>query len=298
MSDDAPEQRPALSRHMVIQSDQFCSCSYNLFGQTVTFDERLGFPVVRCPECGRWHPAGHGSTALRPWLARLATVGLALWAGALMAVGLAIAGVLVGMQVVYLDFDTSYAYVHTKSGRLVDQRVQSDGATWEWYFLDSGQPADAGTMGGIELVVIPLSRLGSASPTWGRTQPAAWAARALVIGVGVLLGLLGGMLQSAAMWHLRGWVRFGPAMVVLALAAGIFWLVVLLNAGYYAQVREIALRASAIELAAAALGWLAGLLIGRPVFRTVLTALLPPRPRMMLAFLWQADGKAMPSANE
>ena len=96
-------QRPPLQRFLLVEADQFCPCGYNLHGQRVTFDERLDIPVVRCPECGKWHPAGHGSTAMRPWLARLATVLLAVWClfnlGFTLAVLMTLFGVTMGRTV-------------------------------------------------------------------------------------------------------------------------------------------------------------------------------------------------------
>src|SRR6478672_8387076 len=42
-----------------VEGDMFCSgCQYNLHGLNVTLDERLQLPIVRCPECGKFHAAG------------------------------------------------------------------------------------------------------------------------------------------------------------------------------------------------------------------------------------------------
>ncbi len=62
-----------------LECDAFCSCGYNLFRQEVVRDERLDLPLVRCPECGKWHPAGHGATAASVWMTRLARVLLVAW---------------------------------------------------------------------------------------------------------------------------------------------------------------------------------------------------------------------------
>src|SRR5690348_9086636 len=63
-----------------MQTDTFCEgCGYNLHTQAVMRDQRLGIIVCRCPECGRFAPAGQGATATRVWLNRAATLFLTLW---------------------------------------------------------------------------------------------------------------------------------------------------------------------------------------------------------------------------
>ncbi len=58
-----------------IQTDTFCDhCHYNLHGRPVTRDERLGILIMQCPECGAFLPAGHTTTASKPWLNRLTTL--------------------------------------------------------------------------------------------------------------------------------------------------------------------------------------------------------------------------------
>lgn len=295
----APEPRPHLTRYLLIQADQFCGCGYNLHGQRVSFDERLEFPVVRCPECGKWHPAGHGSTALRPWLARLATVALAVWAGTLLLMGMGIAGVLIGLQFGYVSFDTTYAHRDVVSGRMMSQRPATVGG-FEWFFLDTNEVAPANGSWSLEVVAVAISSMPGPTPglIFGRTQPEPWPARAVLLGVAGLLGLVGGAIEAGAMWHLRGWRRLVPGLVVLAAAGAFVWVVIVLVGTYWASVKQLAAVASTLVLGCAAAGWLIGLYMGRPAFRAMVMGLVPPRPRMMLAFLWLADGKEPPSAND
>src|SRR5580700_5130530 len=78
--DIAPTSSPPMARHGQLEVDAFCAgCGYNLHGQVVSLDERLGFPICRCPECGRYHPAGAGVTANSVWLRRYAAVLLVCW---------------------------------------------------------------------------------------------------------------------------------------------------------------------------------------------------------------------------
>ncbi len=289
-------RRPPLQRHLTIQSDQFCRCGYNLYGQTVTFDERLGFPVVRCPECGNWHPAGHGSTALRPWLARLAVLALALWVALLLAAGLAIAGALVGFQFAFLEVGLSHGYVDLNTGRPIES--QFIGGTWEWVYLDTGAVANlAGPNLRFEMIALPQDHpLRSTSSPQDDAQR--WRIRAFLLGFVAVLGIVAGAIQSGVMWHMRGLRSFVAPVVVLGLAAAIFWLAIAANAVYYQLALGEAVSASLAVLGLAALAWLVGMTFGRPVLRVVVTGLVPPRPRQMLAFLWLADGKPAPGGGE
>src|SRR5437868_3286417 len=76
---ETPSPLPPLQRHLQLETDHFCfGCGYNLHGQVVAMDERLGFLVCRCPECGRFHPGAMGVSATRPWLARLGVMLISL----------------------------------------------------------------------------------------------------------------------------------------------------------------------------------------------------------------------------
>ena len=67
-------------RALHLEVDTFCvECAYNLLGEPVVREERLAIFMVRCPECGRFHPAGIGLTATQPWMNRLAMGLLILW---------------------------------------------------------------------------------------------------------------------------------------------------------------------------------------------------------------------------
>src|SRR3954462_10568553 len=67
-------------RHMRLQVDAFCvTCGYNLHSLEVVRDERLGIFICRCPECGRFHPAGVGVTAAKTWAQRSSAMLLVVW---------------------------------------------------------------------------------------------------------------------------------------------------------------------------------------------------------------------------
>jgi hypothetical protein len=76
-----------------VETDRFCDhCGYNLRTQAVRRDPRTEILLCRCPECGRFHPAGVTTTAGRVWLQRLTTLLLAF--GILLIISTAIGIVL------------------------------------------------------------------------------------------------------------------------------------------------------------------------------------------------------------
>src|SRR5687767_12375287 len=64
----------------VVLTDLTCEgCGYNLYSQAIARDERLGIPVCRCPECGRFNVPGKATDAGRAWLRRLGVALLVLY---------------------------------------------------------------------------------------------------------------------------------------------------------------------------------------------------------------------------
>src|SRR5438093_4740973 len=101
LTDPLPPLKPQ-EKHARLEVDVFCvECGYNLHSQTVVRDERLGIFVCRCPECGRFHPAGVGVTATTTWAARLATMLLAFW---VLIVLFALFWVVIGLGAVQVAF--------------------------------------------------------------------------------------------------------------------------------------------------------------------------------------------------
>jgi hypothetical protein len=82
VSSAATEPSRPLERLAQIEAELFCTkCGYNLHGQTVTRDARLGIFICRCPECGTFHPASQASSATSVLLGRLSVLLLLLWIG-------------------------------------------------------------------------------------------------------------------------------------------------------------------------------------------------------------------------
>ena len=63
-----------------VEVDRYCpQCAYNLRTQPVRRDGPTRLLVARCPECGSFDAVANTMTATKPWLSRLALLGLAMW---------------------------------------------------------------------------------------------------------------------------------------------------------------------------------------------------------------------------
>ena len=85
-----------------IETDRFCEvCGYNLRTQSVRREPTTAVLMTRCPECGRFHPAGDATSATRQWLQRFAGLALPMWMlfliALILAIGLAEFGIFVGV---------------------------------------------------------------------------------------------------------------------------------------------------------------------------------------------------------
>ena len=61
-------------------SDYFCDrCGYNLHGQWARVEPTTQVMMLRCPECGAFHPAVGASTVARLWVDRLGRAALVTW---------------------------------------------------------------------------------------------------------------------------------------------------------------------------------------------------------------------------
>lgn len=293
----APTIRP-LARHPQLETDQFCDCGYNLHGQVVSRDERLGFMVCRCPECGAFHPAGHGTAARSQWLSRLAVGMLIVWTmivlGATSLLMLA-AGV---MQVTAVD-EFSYPRSMTTESRLVEH-VQQTAANpnvpatgYVLVYVDDQtpvpQPLATNLTRARVLDVSKNSQLG-----YYHNFRHTLFDRFLMGMVSAMIGLTIGVLGVIFLWHWRK--RNYVWLTLVVLLPAIFVANVMLFDDEYQFIRGWALSRVAMVLGLQALFILLGVVIGRPVGRFVARVIIPPKPRQFLAFLWRADGKTPPMA--
>ena len=342
MSDlDIPPPAPG-ERYGVIETDQFCPCGYNLHNARVERDERLGLPVVRCPECGRFAAAGAGSSAQSVWLRRLGTLLLFVWALLLAAVAVAASLATWGISTGHYYEFTTDARIDPDTGRVVVERwvkldLDPDGElpegvgtttnwqtdepmtyTYRYTFADTGEPVPAPSTDRVRIdddgqrfydpVRIPHSvapedrELDSPmvfNPYGGYTTYYAgaptWRSTLGFSGGMVIGGLILGVLQAAALWHLRWPAKLIPPMLVAALAVGLWLIERSIEGQLGAYANEVIVQTLLTVPLALLVGWIVGLLIGRPVARGVARLIVPPKPRQSLAFLWHADGKTMPA---
>jgi hypothetical protein len=289
----------------VIEADQFCDCGYNLHGQRVERDERLGFVVVRCPECGKWHPAGHGSTATRVWLNRLAAILLTGWVLLLLGIGGATALASFGLTMGHLEAFTAPVHYEPGTNRLVIENRDWNNANREsrysYVYVDTREPVPLPTDPAIQVDTdaerhyprrqVSVYAVPEDAFIWGR-RPPAFLTFWFVLGMAIP-GLVLGVFQSATLWHVRWPWKLAPPLLVVAAAVGLVGST-LIDTSFTGLVTATLARSVGTVPGTLLIAWIVGLLIGRPVARVIVRSFVPPKPRQALAHLWLADGKAMP----
>lgn len=237
-----------------VETDSFCDCGYNLHGQPVWRDERLGLLVCRCPECGRHAAAGRFTGIHSTWLHRVSLGLIITWILALLALLLfltVMSGVFPGSYV------TSY---------VTNTLVPNTGP-------------------GPTIYVYDLRELSE----WDKKQ-AAFLATAMY-SFAALTGLAIGAVGSICLWHLRRRVYL---LLLLPVAAVAFVFVVWAQYDLTSAARVWLYGRLLSFVAPEGVAVLIGILAGRPVARFVLRLLLPDRLLQHLAFLWYRDGTLLP----
>ena len=255
---DDSQPVPPLQRHLQLETDLFCfGCGYNLHGQIVTHDERLGFLVCRCPECGRFHPAAMGVSATRPWLARLGVSLIMSWIlTALVVIGLL--SFFIGLMN-YAHFETYTTYANQNYNSATRFRVIRNITTNNPGYYDEY-----------------------------------WAIRwHYFVAFAAALSTALGVFFAVAMWHVapaRRWrILIWP--VVVSLLTFLIWYGNENITSVFSWSVDITFRYMMLNLATMTLG----LLIGRPVTRSLCRMLIPPRLLQHVHFLWRCDGLTPPS---
>lgn len=286
---DEPIAEPLrpLERHVQLETDAFCDCGYNLHGQIVTRDERLGFMVCRCPECGRWHPAGHGAAARSQWLSRLAAALLVVWSIFILWVTIGIMFTAGGLQMATLEVMTFRGTV-TADNRPVQHRAQANGQ-YALTYLDTNQVVPPPAQMNLRMV----RALQPQSDDYNsRYQANRRFERNLVLACSAGLGWLTGVLAAIFLWHWRKRNYVWVAVVIVIPA--IFIISIVSTIEEYDVIRNWAISRVAMIAGFQAVFILLGVWMGRPIGRFIARLLIPPRPRQFLGFLWRADGKTPP----
>ncbi|HLL90072.1 MAG TPA: hypothetical protein VK324_12290 [Tepidisphaeraceae bacterium] len=268
-----------LARHGMIETDLFCDCGYNLHGQRVERDARLDLMLCRCPECGRWHPAGQAVAGRSKWLGRLAVSILAVWVLAVAGVLLAGTLVLLGFQFGHANVGIEYKY-KLPDGRRIEYDPAAGNGAGNWVDEKTRQPVTSA--GGFISVPVPRATLTDGE----RAGVAVLCGFAALVAAG-----MGGTIAVTA-WHVRRWHHLWVAVLPLA-AAGVTYASLLAQVRASPEMRVMVLWLAwfvALQVAAVAVG----IALGRPIARGIVRFVVPPGPRQALAFLWRADGKPMP----
>lgn len=268
-----------------VETDRFCDgCGYNLRTQSVRRDVRTKLLLCRCPECGCFQATRDQATAGRVWLQRLGTLLLFGWIMVVLGAGFGLGAAQVGLTLIPLEELTTYRQVALSNPA-------------------STQPSSSTTttfQSGSTVTVISGQRLaissGGRTTTWRRQVRESFehytAFVVLVRGLSFALGFMLAMLAAVVFHHWRRWGYLVPVTAV-SVAAGI--LVWYIWGTDHAHLREWANPHIINQGLAHFAGGLTGILLGRPFARLIVTLVLPPRIRQVLAFLWLADGKQPPA---
>ncbi len=246
--------------HGQIEVDVFCTnCFYNLHGQVVTIDPRLNFPVCRCPECGRFHPAGTGVTSSNVWLRRLASILLFFWVAMVGSAAFAIS---------FACFGVSSASVNA--------------------FSYSGQPVKmAGNVWRIPNLLHSWTVPGNYDTNTNGFDTMMW-----ICAGSLFLGFVAGMLCVTLLWHWERsrylWVMLLPLLPAAALV------MIFDSIPEYEGIFVQCILRVLVQTGIQGIGIAVGVLVGRKVSRTIVRMIIPPKPRQALAFLWMVDGMKPP----
>ena len=289
MTDTLTDPLPPLKareKHARLEVDTFCAeCGYNLHSQAVVRDERLGIFVCRCPECGRFHPAGVGVSATSTWLRRLGTMLLGLW---VLIVLFVIFWIVLGFGAIQVGFVETFTY---------RKMIAMDGREVEWN--SSPNPNRAGgrayqaVVKGTTQPVAQWRMVSTLDPQPGNRRRNIWDVIPFAIGAPAL-GFVTGVLLVVFFWHWQRRRYKWALLLPLAVAAVVS--VIFCIDEMYILIRPFAVQMCFGWAMAELAGMALGVLVGRPIARGLLRMFIPPRPRQAFAFLWGADAKVMPPA--
>jgi hypothetical protein len=261
-AEDPVVVRP-MDRHSQIEVDVFCAnCFYNLHGQIVTIDPQLNIPICKCPECGRYHPAGTSTTSSSVWMRRLASILLLMWVWFIGAATFAFSGIFFAFAVSSIE-----AYRLNQSIPI---------STNKWHY---------------RAVLYPWQAPGNPDENINGITTMLWLCAGSLV-----TGFVVGMLCVTLLWHWPRQRYLATALLPL-IPAGLLAMIYHSMPecfDIYNQCIARILSQTAIQTT----GILLGILTGRTVSRTIISMIIPPKPRQSLAFLWMVDGKKLPLNSE
>jgi hypothetical protein len=254
-----------------LRGDTLCQgCGYNLRGQMIVTGSDLDFAICRCPECGRFHPAGVNVVPLKRGVRNLCGISAIVWV--LMCIfGLCVASWVAGVaQYAYLETFTHFGYL-MPDGRMVDDPGLNRAGSIRLRVPSTGNKIDTYTD--------PLGL----RPAWVYYLP--------FVFFSVLFSLWAGCFIAIAFWK-------SSLRVILPMAAPFAIGAIVYSQWRLEQGVKYLFHWSILHLvywALLDLTFLAiGLLVGRKIGRLGAPILLAPNLRQHAAVLWFADRKPMP----
>ena len=299
--------RTTLPRLGVITGDRSChACGFNLRGQPIVREQHYDMVMVRCPECAAVAPLldypRYSHWARRLW-AFVALLWMSLVVSAIGAFGVLTSAVAVALSTQTIEpLAVRIAEDHNKYQLEAIEAAERAGTVpmnqrLQWSFNNIATAdtwIDSAWWNAPGRAAEYQGQVDAADYFNPKKLPAALlAALVLIPSAGVL---------AVVMPH---WKRFRLLIIPLvsiavgSIMAYLYWKSAPTVFAPWVTARSAVQEASgvgvvAVHLAATLPLLVAGVYLGRPMARTVVLFILPPRQRVFFAFLWDADGKALP----
>ncbi|MCW5776324.1 MAG: hypothetical protein KIS87_07805 [Phycisphaeraceae bacterium] len=300
-TDASPSVEP--QRIAILTGDRLCAaCGFNLHGQTIVREPHYAMLMVRCPECSAVAPLQE-YPALGRWAGRWAGVLAGVWLLLMLGLWAGSAGIISGTSFAVSEAFTrpaalriAEAFVRWASSDAAEAQQLAARAAWApGQMVSHHSWIDEAWLTEQDLRALTAAdgRGGGWADRYDFRAAKGWiwvALAAFVIGC----------FWSVALSHVRWRGRAAAAVAIVALAGLFGWLAfsdapswgaVLASEAAHRKFGGLVLAAT---LVFSLLPLLSGLAEGRRIARLAVRALLPPRLRGPLAFLWFCDGLPAP----
>lgn len=266
--------------------DTLCrACRFNLVGQPVEREPERGIPLVECPHCGamaaaqEYPPAG-------PWPARWMTFIAALWLSTIISFVVMASVTIVGMGIGFtVEATDGLKYqLDWMSTNWKEEQVSAGVAQAPVTDRSFDPPGEFEQFWEARLFTAHLDEIG------GWSQVVEWHEYAANIIPAIGAFLAGGLISLMLLHRTRRalWLGSLPLAGVCALALVITWIVAV-SVPIDSELAVVRLFTLPLLVVTGVAIWLcvwAGLLLGRPIARGIVRALLPPGERGPLVILW------------